>query len=203
MNQTPSILFMSQRSPFARRIRLAFRRLKLPCDEKTVDVFQTNPELLQMNPLGMVPTVLTPEGLAISDSANVLEYFHDKTGAIWPLDFLTRTQVRQASVLAMGVIQSSVLYFQEIMMHEAPSPFWVSEHFESIERTLQMISSLPKDLWIQNQNLTQAGWDLAVALEYCEIRIPSLDWKKSHPSFIPLLELAQKNSDFLETKPKL
>lgn len=195
-------LFLSQRSPFARRIRLALERLDLPFTEKPVNVFEENPELLAANPLGMVPTLMTPEGRALFDSATILEYLDDLTGKIWPKDFHARTEMRQAATLAEGIIQSSVLFFQETKMHEVPSPTWTKDHYQTMELTLKHIACTPSHLWIQNGELTQAGWDLAVAIEYLALRIPELKWQELAPAISNVLTIARENSDFCQTSPK-
>src|ERR1035437_2703351 len=101
MNQFQPILYASLRSPFARRIRLALHRLGVSYEEKMVDVFQDNPDLNAVNPLGLVPTLVTANG-AITDSTNILEYLNDTHGGIWPKDPQANMNVRQASVWASG-----------------------------------------------------------------------------------------------------
>lgn len=181
---------------------MAMRRLKLNFTETLLDVFKDNPELMVANPLGMVPTLLTPEHGAIADSSMILEYLHEKTGSIWPKDFASRIENRKASALAEGIIQSSVLYFQETKMHDVPSSLWVSEHVSSMERTLEFLSKMPNSVWVQNGELTQAGWDLAVGIEYVQFRVPEIVWKEKCPSLISVVELANRNLDFVETQPK-
>ena len=94
-------LFLSQRSPFARRIRLALKRLGLPVEERVIDVFGDHPDLLRLNPLGMVPTLKTPEGNGLFDSSAILEYLDDLTGGIWPKDRVLRAHIRQTSTLVI------------------------------------------------------------------------------------------------------
>ena len=202
MTDDQYILFISPRSPFARRIRLVLRRLGLKFEEKSLDVFQDNPILWSANPLGTVPTLLTPDVGAISDSAHLLEYFQEKTGAIWPTPFLARTSMRQASVWCEGIMQSVVWYFQEASLHEAPSPRWLSEHWTSICDTLDHLQKLNGSIWTEPMgDFTQAGWDLVVALDYLDFRMKELDWRARHPHFLSLLERAKTIAAFRETRP--
>jgi hypothetical protein len=196
-------LFLSQRSPFARRVRLALKRLNLPVEERVIDVFGDHPELLALNPLGMVPTLRTPEGLGLFDSSAILEYLDDLGGGIWPSNRELRKQVRMGSTLVTGMIQATVAFFQESSMHDAPSPFWMQDHHDTVVRARERILLLPREIWIQNGNLTQAGWDLAVAMDYLELRMKKLALSKTHPTCTAVLELAGKNPEFLSSKPKL
>ena len=180
-------LFASLRSPFARRIRLALKRLGIENKETLLDVFQYNPELLAANPMGMVPTLVFPDFGPVGDSATILEVLQEKTGDIWPKDLHQRVEA---------------LFFQETKMHEAPSPYWVYEHASSIQDTLDFLSKAPAFVWEEDGKLTQAAWDLGVAIEYTALRIPEIDWKK-HPGLVSVVEKAKQDPFFVETTPKL
>jgi glutathione S-transferase len=201
MNHREYTLFMSQRSPFARRIRLALARLQFSAQELPIDVFQQNVEFWNLNPLGMVPTLLAPEGIALSDSSAILEYLHEKTGRIWCDSFADRTLERQTSVWCKGIMQSSILFFQEKFMHEAPSPRWLEEHATSICDTLLHLSKLNGSVWEKNKILTQPAWDLAVALQYCSLRLPEIKWEEQYPAFQKLVATALQDSFFRESQP--
>jgi glutathione S-transferase len=196
-------LFLSSRSPFARRIRLTLHRLRLPTSERDLgNVFEPQPELAKLNPLGMIPTLVTPENEVYSDSNNILEYLHEITGSVWPQNKQLRLQMRQTAVWCTGVMQSAILHFQETKMHAQPDPKWINEHVESIKDTLRTLSSLNEELWFQDGKLTQPAWDLAVAIEYLSLRLPEIDWQ-TYSSFTKLLALARANEHFVETSPNL
>lgn len=196
-------LFLSPRSPFARRIRLALRRLKLPVEERFINVFEDHPDFLALNPLGMIPTLVTPEGMPLMDSSAILETLDEMTGSIWPRDRQLRVQVRNASTLITGMIQSMVSFFQESSMHEVPSPFWMQDHHDTIRRARERALQLPLWIFIQDQQLTQAGWDLAIAKEYLEFRVKDLAFPEDHSTLKEVLNLAMKDPAFQESKPKL
>ena len=202
MNQNSFLLLISARSPFVRRIRLALKRLQLPFTEEVIDVFASDPKLSQYNPLGMIPTLITPEKLVLTDSANILEYLHEKTQAIWPEDFQGRIQMRQASIWCEGMMQASILFFQEKHMHEVPSQKWLHDHFSAIADTCHHLTQMPESIWLIDGKLTQAAWDLCVALQYIELRIPELEWRIKFPGFVKLIDLAMNDAFFKETMPK-
>jgi glutathione S-transferase len=203
MNGNSYHLFANPRSPFARRIRLALNRLQLPVSLEFVEVFKNPTNLNAANPIGAVPTLLTPDAGPLSDSSHILEYLHERSGQIWPNEGNFRVRVRQNSVLAVGVIQSAVLYYQEAHMHESPSPFWKAEHVSVIQETLSWIAASNPSEWMRNSLLTQAGWDLAVALEYVTFRLPFVEWEKRREGLVQILNLARLDGFFVETAPKL
>jgi glutathione S-transferase len=166
-------------------------------------VFQNPGDLTAASPIGAVPVLVTPDFGPLCDSTNILEYLHEKTGAIWPKAPRARTEVRQASVLAMAVVQASVLYYQEVFMHEVPSRYWSHDHVSVMEATLAKIAESSKNLWLNTGELTQAGWDLAVALEYASLRVPFLKWQDRHPSLNDVIIAAKKDPFFIESTPRL
>jgi glutathione S-transferase len=179
------------------------RRLGLPVLEHPCDVFNDPPELLAINPLGLIPSLKTPQGEGLFDSAAILEYLDDLSGLIWPKALPDRTHVRQASFLASGIMQSAVSYLQETAMHEVPSPTWAHDHFQTLDRSILFAMNVSESLWMRGDELTQAGWDLAVALEYVEFRVPALKERANHPLLQRILDRANQSPDFRETKPRL
>jgi glutathione S-transferase len=195
-------LFLSPRSPFARRVRLALRRLGLPVIEHPLNVLESNPDLETANPLGLVPTLILPDGRTLADSSAILETLHDLHGGIWPELPTDRIEIRQASTLATGLMQAAVSFFQETRMHEVPSPSWAQDHLSAVLRTLRHLESFRNDFWIRSGEMTQAGWDLACALEYLEFRMP--ECRDAIPTTLRApMELARMNGSFRETAPRL
>ena len=166
-------------------------------------MFEDPPELLALNPLGLIPTLKTPAGEGLFDSAAILEYLDDLSGQIWPRSIPERTRVRQASFLASGIMQSAVSFLQETTMHEVPSPKWAHDHFQTIDRAIRFALNVPEAHWMRGDELTQAGWDLAVALDYVEFRVPELRDRANHPLLLKILDRANQSPDFRETKPRL
>lgn len=199
-NPTEFTLFASLRSPFARRVRLALDRVGIPFREEIIDVFAPPAHFLAANPLGYVPTLTGGDGFVLSDSAMILEWAQARTGRIYPKGG-NEWQVRQASVWCEGVIEAVVLFFQEEKLHEVPSARWMADHRSKIADTLALLHDGARDLLLAGGELTAAGWDLAVALEYLSLRIPSYDWKALHPGFTEIVSLAHQNAKFAATVP--
>lgn len=200
-NQNPYQLFLSPRSPFARRVRLALRRLGLPVQEQVLNVLDGSPALEAVNPLGLVPALILPDGTPLSDSSAILETLEDLHGGVWPTSAPLRSQVRQASTLAAGLMQAAVSHFLETRLREAPSSEWAHEHLTTLHRTLWHLDRMRGDLWSHAGALTQAGWDLACALEYLEFRLP--DCKSHFPGFADrILREARQSRDFVATAPQ-
>lgn len=200
-------LYYSLRSPFARRVRVALSRLAIDFELKEINVFEPTEEFLAANPLGTVPVLMIQEGgerIALPDSATILEYLHDGYGQkIWPADLSTRVSVRAASTLAEGLMTETVRWYLE-NQRPLPSDAWVQEHLENIDRTLSAIhsTSLKKLPWkVSDFQLTQAGYDLFIALEYMALRLKGLDWMQKYPEFMKFVELHRNRQDLMPTAP--
>jgi glutathione S-transferase len=205
------VLFYSLRSPFARRVRIAFQRLGLSFEAREVNVFEPTPDFLAANPLGTVPVLLVngktgapADRVAVPDSATILEYLHENHGErIWPADLTLRANVRAASTLAEGLMTETVRWYLE-NQRSAPSPEWNEEYLENLDRTLATISegSLKSPPWkISDLQLTQAGYDLVIALEYMQLRLKGLDWPARYPELARFFENHRVRQDLALTAP--
>ncbi len=200
-------LFYSLRSPFARRIRVALSRLAIDYEPKEINVFEPTEEFLNANPLGLVPVLVVHPGaerIPIPDSATILEYLHENYGEkIWPADLATRATVRAASTLAEGLMAQTVQWHLEHVRPQ-PSAEWLREHVENIDRTLATIHStnLKRLPWkVSDFQLTQAGYDLYIALDYMTLRLKGLDWPTKYPELSRFLDLHRNRQDLVPSAP--
>lgn len=74
---TLPLLYMTYRSPYARKVRVALIEKGIPFDEVSVDLAHKPQELLVANPWGTVPTLVMPEGLVLADSTLILHFLED------------------------------------------------------------------------------------------------------------------------------
>jgi len=96
-------LYGSPRSPFARKVMVFAHETGLASRIEPlrthVAMTQPNRELLRVNPLGKVPTLITDQGTVLFDSTVICEYLdslHDGHGRIaaWYESFAQRPSIR-------------------------------------------------------------------------------------------------------------
>ena len=174
-----------------------------------INVFEPPAELFAANPLATVPVLVvngkTPDDrFTIGDSATLLEFLHENHGErIWPSDLALRARVRAASTLAEGLMTGAVGWYLETLRARPDSDF-LKETETNVERTLAAIAatSLRAPPWkISDLPLTQAGYDLIVALQYLNLRIPSLEWPARYPELARFVESHQVRQDIEPTAP--
>ncbi|MBC7691179.1 MAG: glutathione S-transferase [Methylotenera sp.] len=205
----PYRLFISARSPFARRIRLALQRLQVEVEVESLNVFEPPAALFAANPLGLVP-VLEILGASqgfprfIMDSGILLEYLHEVHGQkIWPVDLVERTQVRTASTLAEGVMSNTVAHFLETQRSH-PDATWFADYSGALTRTLALIQvqDLSVMPWVDaSHELTQAGWDLLNAWNYLELRTPVEDAASKYPQLKAFFDKYENLPEMAATAP--
>ena len=97
---------------------------------------------------------------------------------------------------------ATVAHFLE-SLRSAPDREVLAEYELNIERTLQRIATTPSTtLLFDGTSLTQAGWDLAVALEYMDLRLPKkFEELKQAPHCQTVMKLARSSPEFVQTAP--
>ncbi len=184
-------LYYSERSPFARRIRLALHLREIEFEPRVVNVFDPPADLLEQNPMGMVPVLILNQK-PIFDSNLILETLSDHGLKIWSDEVELRLQERLFSTLAAGVMNSAVLYFQETKMHTSPSQEWVEDHQDTLIRSLKELALRFKQNSDHTKQLPhQNAIDLICALDYVDLRLPHL--RQDYPDCFMAFESFQKS----------
>lgn len=71
-------LFISSRSPFARKVRILILEKALPCEIAVIDLAARTPEFVATSPLGKVPCLRDEDGTVVFDSTVIAEYLEDR-----------------------------------------------------------------------------------------------------------------------------
>ena len=200
-------LFISARSPFARRVRLALLEHEVPFKEEVVDLFgdvQTDcPGLLEANPLIRVPTVKLVGGQVLVDSHEILSVFYASRESGWmPRDLPQRLPQAYWSGLAIGICELTIDYFFEM---QRPEPNRNPERLEEIDllihRSLTVIEAEMSTRQGQPPKvLNQADLDLGTALGYLGIRYPA-DWRTKYPLTVVYHKGLELRPSFKQTCP--
>jgi glutathione S-transferase len=74
----PRTLFLSARSPFARKVHLLLLEKSLPFEKHVVDLTARTERFVAISPLGKVPVLQDEDGTVIFDSTVIAEYLEDR-----------------------------------------------------------------------------------------------------------------------------
>lgn len=203
-----STLFISARSPFARRVRIAFMEHGVAFEEKVLDVFQPQPALWRANPLARVPALQARDGSVLADSSLILETFYEEVQSpFMPAEPAIRREIHRWQAIALGVMEKTVEYYLETLRakaHQDPEIF--AEVGGACDRCLKLLeSSLSGDFLVENGGQpTQADFDIGAALAYLRLRhssYESADWPARYPRCASLLQRLELRPAFAKTAP--
>lgn len=204
INFNESVLYISLRSPFARRVRLAFLESGISFEEKVFDVFKPTSELLAVNPLARVPVLKLQSGQVLIDSNFILEAFYHC--AHTPLKVHTDSDLIQVfhwSALSIGICDKTIEFFLDSLRPEHQrDPDIEVELKEATTRSLILLEEELKSggQYLVGQKLTQADLNIATALTYFNLRYPS-DWESRYPHTQLYLQQLESRPSFQQTRP--
>ena len=200
-----STLYISKRSPFARRVRIAFLEHQIPFTEKVFDVFQPTQDLFSVNPLGRVPALVLPSGQVLIDSHLILfSFYENQKSSLRPHSAVDVLEFYRWQALAVGLAEKVVEYFLETLKDSEKQDPTLKEDLEQISG--RILEALEKRLqsgapYCATASLTQADFDLGIALTYLSFRY-SADWKLRFPLSAKYLECLEKRPSFEATLPQ-
>jgi glutathione S-transferase len=199
-----SVLFVSARSPFARRVRLAFREHGIRHEEKVVDVFKPNPDLIALNPLARVPTVRLSDGSVLAESEKILGLFYESrpNSPLLAPSGPARVTAHFWSALALGLCEKSVeFYLESLRVESARDPELLEEVREIATRVLERFDAFigERETIVPGQ-LTQADLDMGAALGYLSLRY-SDQWKSRYDHAADFLRRLEGRPSFEATRP--
>jgi glutathione S-transferase len=182
------ILRSSSASPFARKIRIAAAVLGFTDEIEIVPADTSDPQdsVRKQNPIGKIPTLVLDDGLAIYDSAVILEYLDWRAGGgkIIPMgperfDVLTR------AALADGVADAAILRVYEQRWRDVAThnPRWLDHQKGKISRGLAALEAAPPD----PAKTDVATIGLSCALGYLDLRFDGA-WRKDRPKLVAWLD---------------
>jgi glutathione S-transferase len=167
------ILIGQYDSPFVRRVAVTLQLYKLNYEHRPWSAIGDADKIAEINPLMRVPTLITSDGEAITDSGTIIQLLDHLAGFG---AFLSRNWPQQGEVLrlaafAAGVADKGVALLYEKAFHKQVLPDWHARLVKQIEATLAMLDrerALRKTPWLFGERLSHA--DIMIGATYCFLR---------------------------------
>lgn len=119
------ILIGQYDSPFVRRVGIALRLYGMEFEHRPLSVFADGEEIRALNPLMRVPTLILPDGLAMTDSHMMLDHLDGLTEtALFPRSGPERARALRRAALACGAAEKAVALSYERRLHDQTSAQW-------------------------------------------------------------------------------
>jgi glutathione S-transferase len=179
------LLFWSSRSPYVRKVTIAahehglFDRLILA--PVSITLLAGSPLLRRINPLGQIPTLVTPEGDVLFDSAVIVEYL-DTIGhgpALVPHDPAARIEALGRHALVHGLMDAMLAWRSERNRADATKDARREAYRAKIEAVFAALEAQAA-AWPESR-FDIGDIALASALDYARFRDVVPDWPQVHP----------------------
>jgi glutathione S-transferase len=172
-------ILYSPASPYSAKVRMAAAYAKVAAEAVIVDTNAKPPELVDNNPLGKIPVLLTDDG-PVFDSRAITQYLNRVSGsALLPRNMARRLEAERLEALADGICDCLLAHVYERRFHpeEKIHQPWLDRQWEKVTRALGHLERLPPKL---PKKITAGQIALRAALGYLDLRF-SGQWERGHP----------------------
>lgn len=179
------ILRSSPLSPFGRKVKVAAQWLGLKdrIEVRATDTLNPEDSIREQNPLGKIPCLIDEDGVAIYDSAVIIEYLEMLAGGdkLFPATGIGRIRAMTGQALVDGLMEAALLIVQEgrFRKPEQHSETWISHQHGKIDRALKALAANPPE----STGMDIVALALACALDYLDFRAVT-DWRAAQPALI-------------------
>jgi glutathione S-transferase len=184
------ILIGQYDSPFVRRVGVALTLYAMTFEQKPWSVFGDADKIAPFNPLIRVPTLVLDSGEVLIESAMILDYLDEETGAerrMMPASGPARRQTQKVCALATGLADKAVALVYERVLHEEKSEAWVARCTGQVERVLDALEAdraARATPWWFGDAISHADIAVACALRFARDAHPALFTPTRWPTLI-------------------
>lgn len=175
-------LYCSPTSPYVRKVRVVAAELGLTdlIDEVNVDPHASPQDLLAVNPLSKIPVLVTERGETLPDSSLIIEYLLTRGRGVTGLPRGSkRWSALRCEKIANGIIDAAVATVMEKRRPESiVYTVFLDRQAALIERALELLNNETPGFEPEAPSIVEIS--VGVALGYLDLRMPYLEWRKSH-----------------------
>ncbi len=195
-------LLCSSTSPFSSKVRMAARHLGIKLEEIHVDTNAGPTLLIDNNPLGKIPTLLTGDGEAIFDSRAIMHYFDRREGGLYPSKKGKRTEIEVLEALIDGTNECllSIVYERRLREPEKQHQPWIDRQWAKVSRALTHLDAEPPKI---GKKLHAGHFALASLVGYLQLRFEG-QWEADYAGLTDWARKFEKHfPDFPTMKPQV
>lgn len=178
----PVILYSSA-SPYSAKVRLAAAWCNFPAESRVVDTSAEPAELLDANPLGKIPVLITDDGDSIYDSRTITQYLNRQSGgALYPRNAQKRLEAERLEALADGICDCLLahVYERRFRPEDKIHQPWLDKQWSKVVRALDMLAANPPKL-TKKANAGQIA--LRAMLGYLSLRFAG-QWERGRAKLV-------------------
>jgi glutathione S-transferase len=175
----PKLLY-APASPYSCKVRMAAAHAGFTLEAVKIDTNADPAELLQANPLGKIPVLLTDDGGSVYDSRAITQYLNRICGnRLYPRNAEKRTEVEKLEALADGLCDCLLaqVYERRHRPKEKVHQPWLDRLWSKVVRSLDELDAAPPKL---TGKLHAGQIALRCALAYMDLRFAG-KWQPGRP----------------------
>jgi glutathione S-transferase len=176
-------LLWSSRSPFVRKVVVVAHELgvleNIALERVRVTSGETNAEVMHLNPLNKIPTLLLDDGTVLFDSPVIAAYLDETygNGELFPRDPEHRWQVARLHALGDGIMNLNIARLGEKNRGAQASEAFMSAFRAKSDATLDLLETETELLTPP----TIGSIAVAVALGHLDFRFADDGWRDGRP----------------------
>lgn len=162
-------------SPYVRRAAITGTLLEVPFEHRSVSVFRHMAEFRAINPLIKAPTLVTDDGIAISELLLIIQHFEDVAGrSLRPLEGVARR--RDLALTGIGIVAAdkavSIEYERKRPEAQRYAP-WQERIVAQLHVALDLLDAAAKEGELTaGPELLPSDIAAAIAWGFCRFVIP-------------------------------
>lgn len=190
-------------SPFVRRVAISLRVLGFAYEHDTRSVFGDFDEMLKVNPLGRIPSLVLDDGEVLIDSTAILDWVDQAAGAgraLMPASGAGRRRALRLIALASGAIEKvgAANYERMIRPSALRWPEWIKR---CLTQGAGAFAALAAEPWPAAAPLDQAQITTACMIRYVTMTDPELMPEGRYPTLDALSARCEARPEFQATYP--
>ncbi len=172
-------------SPYVRRAAITGTLLEVPFEHRSVSVFRHMEEFRAINPLIKAPTLVTDDGIAISESLLIIQHFEDVAGrSLRPLEGVARR--RDLALTGIGIVAAdkavSIEYERKRPEAQRYAP-WQERIVTQLHVALDLLDTAAKEGELTAEpELLPSDIAAAIAWRFCRFVIPEFAPEERWPA---------------------
>ena len=172
----PKLLY-SPASPYSAKVRMAAAYAGVAIEAVIVDTNAQPAELMDANPLGKIPVLITDAGVAMYDSRVITQYLNRVSGSrLFPRNVDKRLEAETLEALADGICDCLLahVYERRFRPEEKIHQPWLDRQWSKVERALDQLNAAPPKL---PSKITTGEIALRAAIGYLNLRFAG-QWER-------------------------
>jgi glutathione S-transferase len=172
-------------SPYVRRAAITGTLLEVPFEHRSVSVFRHMDEFRAINPLIKAPTLVTDDGIAISESLLIIQHFEDVAGrSLRPIEGVARR--RDLALTGIGIVAAdkavSIEYERKRPEAQRYAP-WQERIVTQLHIALDLLDTAAKEGELTaGPELLPSDIAAAIAWGFCRFVVPEFAPEERWPA---------------------